>query len=193
MMTEDALTIAIKDRISDPQLRIEMKTIGTPPIFGPASAAAINAAEAATGLRMPPLLKRLYHEVANGGFGPGAGFLGVESGYTNDGHTLTSFNVERQQEGWPGGILILCDMGCGEWICADGHGSDQVLITHALGITRPHFTLSTLLERWVNGADMSAELFEEHEYTVTDPITRKAYTLRGRGPAKGALIKSFPR
>lgn len=41
------------------------------PLPARASAEALDAAEASMGVALPPLLRRLYAEIANGGFGPG--------------------------------------------------------------------------------------------------------------------------
>jgi len=45
-----------------------------------ATAEAVNAAEQAVGFPFPCLLRRLWTEVGNGGFGPGYGLLGLEGG-----------------------------------------------------------------------------------------------------------------
>ncbi len=41
----------------------------------------VQATEAALGFPLPPLMRTLYAEVANGGFGPGAGISGTLGGY----------------------------------------------------------------------------------------------------------------
>jgi hypothetical protein len=51
----------------------------------PASLACVEADEAAFGYPLPPLLKRLYQEIGNGGFGPGlGGLLGLRGGASDD-------------------------------------------------------------------------------------------------------------
>ena len=57
-----------------------MRTPAEQPLPPPATLDQVAATEAALGLRLPPLLRRLYLEVANGGFGPGPGLLGVRGG-----------------------------------------------------------------------------------------------------------------
>jgi hypothetical protein len=77
------LIVRIKARAADPR-RVTDSAIwqcvtaweaGRPPRKppAPASEAEVDAAEAALGFRIPPFLLRLYLEVGNGGFGPGAG------------------------------------------------------------------------------------------------------------------------
>jgi hypothetical protein len=47
----------------------------------PAGDEQVQATEARLGVSLPPLLKTLYSEIANGGFGPGGGFYGIAGGY----------------------------------------------------------------------------------------------------------------
>jgi hypothetical protein len=54
----------------------------------PATAADVASAEAALGLRLPPLLVRIYREVADGGFGPGGGLLPLLEGLAPRGDSL---------------------------------------------------------------------------------------------------------
>ncbi len=49
--------------------------------FPPATADQLAATEQALGLPLPPVLRVLYRELANGGFGPGYGLRGVLGGY----------------------------------------------------------------------------------------------------------------
>lgn len=51
----------------------------------PASPAAAAEAETLVGTGLPKLLKELY-AIANGGFGPGYGLLGLRDGFTDDMH-----------------------------------------------------------------------------------------------------------
>jgi hypothetical protein len=192
MMTESELVAAVRDRISDPQLRVEITTAGTAAIFKPATSAALDKADQELGYPIPPLLRRLYQEVGNGGFGPGCGFLGVAGGYMDDdGRTLTSFYVEIRSQGWPEGILNLCDMGCGDWVSIDGHALDgHILVTQELGITRTEFTLPTLLEAWVKGVDLQSALFEIEDVILRTP---EAETVKSRGRGKGVLITAISR
>lgn len=84
------------------------------PPLEPASADAVAAAEQLLGHPMPPLLRRLYLEVANGGFGPGV--LGVAGGHPDDmGRTAVDRLDPRDPPGlfpvayWGGGIYSYVD------------------------------------------------------------------------------------
>ncbi|MER5217892.1 SMI1/KNR4 family protein [Streptomyces sp. NPDC002838] len=67
-MVDDEVVEAVRDRAAG----------GNPP--APATPAAITEAEQTIGFPLPPLLRRLYLEVANGGFGPAEGILDVSGG-----------------------------------------------------------------------------------------------------------------
>lgn len=49
--------------------------------YPPASEEQLYATETALGFLLPPVLRALYAEVANGGFGPGGGIQGALGGY----------------------------------------------------------------------------------------------------------------
>jgi len=50
-------------------------------LYPPTTLAVVEAAEAKMRLRLPQLLRELYTQVGNGGFGPGYGIFGLEGGY----------------------------------------------------------------------------------------------------------------
>jgi hypothetical protein len=72
----------VRARIADPTSRTSTAKYspGRVETFPPASVAVLEASEASLGFRLPPLLRDLYTKVANGGFGPGYGILGLEGG-----------------------------------------------------------------------------------------------------------------
>ena len=91
-----------------------------------ASEAQLVAAERRLGFALPPLLRRLYAEVANGGFGPGAGILGVAGGWATDRrqtvedlhHVMLEAVQENRDWVWPGGLLPIVDLS-GAYTCVD--------------------------------------------------------------------------
>jgi hypothetical protein len=86
-----------------------------PPPPPPASPDAIEEAEAVVGGALPALLKDLY-ALANGGFGPGYGLLGLRGGFTDDMQRSAIDILAEVPIGlWPGmpdGLLPLCHWGC---------------------------------------------------------------------------------
>lgn len=101
-MTEDELIEAIR---------------AIPGLLLPVSPDVVDEAEKAIGHSLPPLLRRLYIEVANGGFGPRDGVLGV-AGSEYRHHTDVADISESYDEDWPG-MLRLFDWGCGIWSVVD--------------------------------------------------------------------------
>jgi hypothetical protein len=88
----------VRTRIQDPKLTTSISKF-TPrrgELFPPASSLLLDAAETKLGFRLPLLLRELYSQVANGGFGPGYGILGLEGGFYDPVITM----------GEPGGSLL---------------------------------------------------------------------------------------
>jgi hypothetical protein len=87
---------------------------------------AIEAAEARIGHALPPLLRRLYLEVANGGFGPGSGIIGVAGGWTDEsGRTIDRVHAmmaegdpDEPRWRWPTGLVPIVDASP-VWTCVD--------------------------------------------------------------------------
>ncbi len=79
------------------------------------------------GLQLPSLLRRMYTDIANGGFGPGYGFIGVDGGATDDiGKSIVNLYVASQSEqfrkrfpNWPKGIVRFCYWGCAMYSAID--------------------------------------------------------------------------
>lgn len=105
--------------------------------FPPATEAQIRRAERSMRLTLPPLLKRLYLEVANGGFGPHQGLLGVEGGFADEdlGGTLVDAyrntpkkptqcplcemdDIQHWQT-WPDCVVPVVNWGCARFSCVD--------------------------------------------------------------------------
>ena len=82
------------------------------PALTPATPEAVREAEAVIGYKLPRLLRRLYLEVGNGGFGPGYGVLGLSGGHRVGGQTaLDLYRQATPTSSWsflPTGLLPLC-------------------------------------------------------------------------------------
>jgi hypothetical protein len=86
-----ALLDALRRRADDPRSFIDMPELSEFRRFPPATHAQIDRASRQLGIPVPAVLRTIYVEVANGGFGPGYGLLGVDSGATDD----SGANLER--------------------------------------------------------------------------------------------------
>jgi len=69
-----------------------------------ASAEALAALEAAIGVPLPGFLRRVYLEVADGGFGPGGGLLGAAAAGPAYGRMREGAELPRGRS-WPAGLL----------------------------------------------------------------------------------------
>jgi hypothetical protein len=95
--------------------------------FSPLPLPAIRDAETILGFTLTPVLERVFGEVANGGFGPSYGLLGLRGGMKNeDGDDAVALYKRYQQPDpedpqwkWPDGLLPLGHLGCAMYLCID--------------------------------------------------------------------------
>jgi hypothetical protein len=188
-MTEDELLKALRAKIASPSARVDMKTIPTPPLYGVATERVLAKEESELGFELPSFLRRLYMEVGNGGFGPGAGLLGVEGGHGDaSGRTLSASYTALCSEGWPEGVLPLWDWGDGAWSCLNPRSDDECIVTaDEAGLTSTIFTLPSWLEAWVGGVRIFDEIYEVEDGIIVNPFTKKPMHVTRRGRPKGTL------
>lgn len=120
---ERKLIERLKERSKDPRRATDG---GLTKIYDPVKAKAVASAERELGFQFPELLRAIYSQVGNGGFGPEYGFIGVEGGATDGRRSLVQVyqNLEQYQEDsplWcrPERLLPVCILGCGMWSCLD--------------------------------------------------------------------------
>lgn len=135
---------------------------GPPAPLRPASPAAVAEAEELIGQPLPSLLRRLYLEVGNGGFGPGYGLLDLR-----DLHQSGSANAGSGHKDM---VLTLCYWGCGissKLDLADGQvwGRDPNPAPNGLSCTFPqHMTVVDWFLKWAEGT-------LHQPWLVQDPTT----------------------
>ncbi len=139
-------------------------------------------AEAIIGFALPPLLKRIYLEVGNGGFGPGYGLLPLnneedpEALHTDSlvtiylaTHTATKEQMEVYRRGdahapplLPEKLFMLCDWGCNiySWLdCSQAAlpvlKSEATLDWRQFVLEAP--SLQTWLKVWLDSTQHSVE------------------------------------
>lgn len=81
-----------------------MTTTTAQPLPAPASVASLAAAEEHLGRALPQGLRRLYLEVADGGFGPGGGLLSIEAALAARRELVGGGELPRGRA-WPAGLL----------------------------------------------------------------------------------------
>ena len=160
--SEDALRQARREYLrGSPEYRAATAAglIDPLPPLERAAPAAVEAAEHRLGALLPRLLRRLYLEVGNGGFGPGYGILGLDGGFTDDlGHNALEASDYFRDEFPDVRLLALCTWGCAiyslvELATPDAFmwGFDPNGAPDERALYRQSITLPDWLERWIDG------------------------------------------
>jgi hypothetical protein len=140
--------------------------------YPPVSNSVIQKAEDDLGHPLPDILRSLFSFVANGGFGPGYGIIGLEGGYpTDEGvssvELYTTFSRPDPDDPywkWPAGLLPLCHWGCAIYSCVDCSTPDGQIVwfdpnahdldeTWAMAFRKQSLGLVEFLLSWANGQD----------------------------------------
>jgi len=127
----------------------------------PAPPEAMAELEAAVGHRMPPLLKRIYLEVANGGFGRWGGALSLTE-FTDEPPALEAYSewVKGYGVDYPTSVVPLLTWGCAIWSLVDfstpegrmwGWDPNVRCLRHAL--FPEDFTLAERLTGWLDSRE----------------------------------------
>jgi hypothetical protein len=81
-----------------------------PPRRPPCRPEEVDRSEVALGVRFPPLMRRLYTEVGDGGFGPGDGILGLDGLAREHQSYAVELAVEQEFGVWPAALLPFCQL-----------------------------------------------------------------------------------
>ncbi|MFF1297698.1 MULTISPECIES: SMI1/KNR4 family protein [unclassified Streptomyces] len=114
-MTDDDLVLAVRTHVAGRRLP------------GPASAEDVAAFERVVGHPMPELLKRIYLEVANGGFGPWevVSVTETDDWFSDCSDITMAYRGFTAPDGaLPPGIVPLMDRGCAMWTLIDFRTAD---------------------------------------------------------------------
>lgn len=128
------------------------------------------------GFGLPPLLRRIYAEIGNGGFGPGYGLIGAIGGAVDDrGDTIVEAYLGRAAPDpsepswvWPAKVVPLFSWGGAVYTCGDLSDTTCPLVLFDPQLYRPgaaltgafkahQMTLSVFLGRWISGDNVMAE------------------------------------
>jgi len=125
----DELIGLIRSRAQNPNTINDMAEGVSPPSVLPliTAMATVAEVEGKLGFGLPELLRRLYTEIADGGFGPGYGLVGIEgdrNSYLNRdlAQTYDSYLRESKTEfgaPWQPKLLPILTWGCGILSCID--------------------------------------------------------------------------
>jgi hypothetical protein len=132
----------------------------------------VAAAEQHLGFPLPGLLRRLYLEVGNGGFGPGYGLLSLRTAALRAETLVEVYDaLQEQWEAWPPRLVPVADWGCGIYSCLDCSQEEAPVIVLGgdafpedlqanLFPHRP--SLLNWLQAWIAGTDLWSELEQRY-------------------------------
>jgi hypothetical protein len=155
----------------------------------PAAVATLDGVEGALGGALPPFLRRVYAEVADGGFGPGVGLLPIQA-------ALAAYQRMRGGEelprgrAWPEGLLPVVERDPG-FSCVDtatdagrvvdwdpeelGEFSGESAFARSFSEEAP--SVEAWLGAWVGGRTQAEEHAEQMQQAMADAMvqSRAAY------------------
>jgi hypothetical protein len=110
----------IKQKIASGAIMDMMESGYKPVLYPPASSKLITATEKKLGFKLPALIRELYLQVGNGGFGPAYGIAGLKGGtLMYDEWTMPELSVlMRDGDGdpayarWRDSLIVYCEWGC---------------------------------------------------------------------------------
>ncbi len=176
----DALIESLRRRAWDPSTRTghSSRVPGAAlALYPAASASELAAAEARLGFALPGVLSEVYARIANGGFGPGYGLIGVEGGFADsDGSVVDLYELRRAESpggsAWPDKLLPICAWGCAIYACVDCSSSAGPVVTFDPGahhdddgdgsvFARSHDSLYDWFDEWVRGVNLWDRMYVE--------------------------------
>jgi len=166
----DQLIRRLKNRAKDPEQAFSMlqePREDTPfRYYEPLTLGELHIVEYFLGFKLPPLMRDIYTQVGNGGFGPGYGLTGL----TDDGHPdcldMNAADLYAQFQSmpengfewnWPRKILPICDLACNVMLCIDCNtvGGRILAFDPSIDVGEPFRpkanSLQHWLEAWLNG------------------------------------------
>lgn len=184
------------DRLRE-QVRVEPRApIGEydkPTWHPPMAASTLDLVERTLGFRLPSLLRRIYLDVADGGFGPAYGLYPIEAAM-DDGETLVEVcQTFRKDPEWPSRLLPICDWGCANWSCLDCRTDDGPIVTLSgeEPLTETGRNLRSWLTAWLDGCNLWDEMFEPAPTRMgVNPFTKEPIAIKGRGKPRGRPWRS---
>jgi hypothetical protein len=162
-----------------PQTATDDTNAVPPKVYPVTTPREISQAEAKLGFELPALLRDLYLQIGNGGFGPGYGLVGLPGGAHDD----TGKNLIELYSGfhsldpddpfwrWPDRLLPVAHLGCGMYACIDCTSPEAAVVWFE---PNPHSdgepwddsfiplapSMAHWLERWLAGEDLCETAFK---------------------------------
>jgi hypothetical protein len=170
----DLLIARIARRAANPDTQVDMECVAQPSIAPALRNVDAKQSERELGFALPELLKIVYEQVGNGGFGPGYGLMGVRSGATDDQgqdavdayRTYSSPDPDDPTWIWREGLLPVCHWGCAIYSCIDCKNAEFAVVTFDPNIREDTWAECFIpsrrnLESWLNAWSMGVALWDE--------------------------------
>jgi len=168
------------------------------PALKPADDGTISDAEHELGFALPPSLRQLYEEVANGGFGPGAGILPLQEVVRIYRALLTTPPGRRGQK-WPSHLLPITrtdpghqciDLNSGELIFWDeeelANGASDKVWKRSFKREAPD--LGHWFERWLQTPSPEQKMRESMQKAKLEAMRQTLAYWRGKTPEERAAF-----
>ena len=170
-MTPQDISV-IRFRALNPETRTDFSRLGCHDLASPASCDLVISSEQKVGFPLWSDHRQILMELANGGFGPGYGLLGIDGGSVDDdGRSLIELRdmiLSPEELSLP--IIPLCDWGGGVWSCLDCQ-TGEILTCSELGLKGLGVYFNSWLLQWAGGKNWRPEMFHFDSIEVIDPKT----------------------
>jgi hypothetical protein len=157
----DGLIRSVATRVRIPERRTDATDVVIPEIGSPVSWDQLDRCEVSLGFGIPVLIRRLYLEIGNGGFGPGYGIFAIPKGPTDGSRTIVRLYQEHRTPSrmncweWPVGLLPVCDWGCLIRSHIYTLSPEQPVFTSTeYGVQPTRWTLESWLSDWASNVDL---------------------------------------
>jgi hypothetical protein len=174
---DDLIVAAIRKR-----LRTKMTDLRGPShTLKPGNPAEIANDETRLGYTLPSLMKRIYIEIGNGGFGPGYGLIGLTNGIPDDTGKTGPAIYEQFRKGspdepnwkWPDGLLPICHWGCAILSCVDSNFRMRIFDPNVYGgndwadaFFEESADFETWIKAWASGVDLWGLMYGERGHVA---------------------------
>lgn len=168
MPTEHEIFRAVQRRAEQRATRTDYRQdfapLDLPP---PLPASLLEAAQADLSTTLHPFHARLFREIADGGFGPGFGLVGVRPRGADTGLVPLAHSLCVDLPG----VVPLCDWGSGLWSGVDSVSGEAIALDES-GARSMGMSIVSMFERWASGENLLQSLVMVEEYSeVRNPFT----------------------
>lgn len=193
------LLSGIRSRLSQGVPYYDRWRPGNPSPPKPASLEVINRAENELGFGLPFNLKSCLQQIANGGFGPAYGLIGLDGGHLDSfGRSLvqgvshlSNFRLMGKTGSWTE-LVPVWEWGAGVTICVQGNDTDESLyVVDEHGITRTPVSFSDAMWNWIRLDKSDDLMFEFRKVFRPNPFGGPPIEVTGSRVAKGELVGWF--